>query len=76
MLLSVIYKGLTVVFSLGGLLFGIFGKRSNKFGRDPIVLFGAAVHWICFLLIFLNLPDKTPVIPAGTETYHVFTGPK
>ena len=67
-----------MVFSLGGLLFGIFGKRSNKFGRDPIVLFGAAVHWICFLLIFLNLPDKTPLGPvqAGTVTYHVFTGPK
>lgn len=60
----------------GGLLFGIFGKRSNRFGRDPIVLFGAAVHWICFLLIFLNLPDKSPKYAIdATEAYHVFSKP-
>lgn len=67
------------VFRIGGLLFGIFGKRSNRFGRDPIVLFGAVVHWICFLLIFLNLPDKTPktAVPAvSAESYHVFSEPR
>ena len=64
-------------FLTGGLLFGIFGKRSNRFGRDPIVLFGAAVHWICFLLIFLNLPDKSPKYAIdATEVYHVFSKPK
>ena len=59
-------------------MFGIFGKRSNRFGRDPIVLFGAAVHWICFLLIFLNIPDKSTIhetlVPAGV--YDVFREPK
>ncbi|XP_078349107.1 UNC93-like protein MFSD11 isoform X2 [Oculina patagonica] len=61
----------------GGLIFGIFGKRSNKFGRDPIVLFGAIVHWICYLLIFLNLPDETPknAVYAAHETYQVFKQP-
>lgn len=60
----------------GGLLFGILGKRSNKFGREPIVLFGALVHWICFLLVFFNIPDHTPLREesAGTEEYHVFPG--
>ena len=65
-------------FPTGGLLFGIFGKRSNRFGRDPIVLFGAVVHWICFLLIFLNIPDVTPKSPVTVKAgvYHVFSEPK
>ncbi|KAJ7340344.1 DUF895 domain membrane protein [Desmophyllum pertusum] len=46
---------------LGGLVFGIFGKRTNKFGREPIVLFGTLVHWICFLLIFSICLMKLPI---------------
>jgi len=65
----------------GGLLFGIFGNRSNKFGREPIVFFGMIVHWICFFLIFLNLPDKSPTevlkrVPSNYRNYHVFVKPK
>ena len=59
-------------------MFGIFGKRSNKFGREPIVLFGMIVHWICFLLVFLNLPDKSPLraVDSFAENYHAFQKPK
>lgn len=58
-------------------MFGIFGKRTNKFGREPIVLFGTLVHWICFLLIFFNLPDKTPyqAVPGSADA-GVFLKPK
>ena len=58
-------------------MFGIFGKRSNKFGREPIVLFGMIVHWICFLLIFLNLPDKSPIkAVTSADDYNIFSKPR
>ncbi|XP_076046770.1 UNC93-like protein MFSD11 isoform X2 [Oratosquilla oratoria] len=46
---------------LGGAVFGIFGKKTNKFGRDPIVLLGYLIHIICFYLIFINLPSTAPL---------------
>jgi hypothetical protein len=44
----------------GGLAFSIFGKRTNKYGRDPIVLLGFIVNTCAYYLIFLNLPDSSP----------------
>ena len=68
---------LAIFFLTGGLIFAIFGKRSNKFGREPIVLFGMLVHWICFLLIFLNLPDISPVQAVEiADDYNVFSKPR
>ena len=52
---------LNFCFLIGGLLFGIFGKRSTRFGREPIVFLGMISHWICFILIFFNLPDESPL---------------
>ncbi|XP_015765862.1 PREDICTED: UNC93-like protein MFSD11 [Acropora digitifera] len=60
----------------GGLLFGIFGKRSTKFGREPIVLLGMISHWICFLLIFFNLPDKSPLNAVQDNVLVVFHHPR
>ena len=54
-------------FLIGGLLFGIFGKRTNRFGREPIVLLGMISHWVCFLLILFNLPDTSPLPPVPGE---------
>uniref|UniRef100_A0A6A7FXZ9 UNC93-like protein MFSD11 n=1 Tax=Hirondellea gigas TaxID=1518452 RepID=A0A6A7FXZ9_9CRUS len=45
---------------LGGAVFGIFGSKTIKFGRDPIVLLGFLVHIVCFFLIFMNVPSVAP----------------
>ncbi|XP_067617752.1 UNC93-like protein MFSD11 isoform X2 [Eurosta solidaginis] len=44
----------------GGGLFGILGKKTTRFGRDPIVITGYVIHMMAFFLIFLNLPDNAP----------------
>lgn len=44
----------------GGVLFGLLGSRTIKYGRDPIVIVGFIVHLLSFLLIYLNLPNDAP----------------
>jgi len=56
--LSGIFIGLGEV--LGGAAFGILGSRTNKWGRDPIVIAGFVLHVISFFVIFLNLPNTSP----------------
>lgn len=56
--LSGIFIGIGEI--LGGATFGIFGSKTVKFGRDPIVIFGYLVHIVCYFLIFLNLPTSSP----------------
>ncbi|XP_046408837.1 UNC93-like protein MFSD11 [Ischnura elegans] len=56
--LSGIFIGVGEV--VGGMLFGILGKRTIRWGRDPIVLIGFLTHILTFCLIFLNLPDSAP----------------
>ncbi|CAG0886646.1 unnamed protein product [Darwinula stevensoni] len=56
--LSGVFIGVGEIF--GGLLFGILGKKTTRYGRDPVVLLGCLVHLGCFYLIFLNLPDDSP----------------
>ncbi|XP_064622299.1 UNC93-like protein MFSD11 isoform X2 [Lineus longissimus] len=45
---------------VGGLIFSIFGKRTQKYGRDPIILLGFIANIGAYFLIFLNLPDSSP----------------
>lgn len=56
--LSGICIGIGEIF--GGVLFGLLGSKTIKYGRDPIVIIGFIVHLISFLLIYLNLPDDAP----------------
>jgi len=44
-------------------MFGILSRYTNKYGRDPIVLFGFIVHCVTFFLIFINVPDRAPIDP-------------
>ncbi|XP_054713785.1 LOW QUALITY PROTEIN: UNC93-like protein MFSD11 [Uloborus diversus] len=43
---------------LGGAVFGILGKKTNKYGRDPVILLGFITHMITFYLICINLPAE------------------
>lgn len=57
------------IFSIptGGGIFGLLSKKS-RFGRNPIVMLGIAVHFIAFYLIFVNMPSNAPVAPMeGTD---------
>ncbi|KAK7507828.1 hypothetical protein BaRGS_00000793 [Batillaria attramentaria] len=54
---------------LGGGLFGLLGKRTNKYGRDPIVIMGYVVHMTAFYLAFVNLPMDSPVNESHAPTY-------
>ena len=45
-------------FHLGGALFGILGSKTNRFGRDPVILLGFITQAVGFFIIFLNIPDS------------------
>lgn len=49
---------------IGGAVFGILGKKTNKYGRDPVILLGFLIHMISFFLIYLNLPAKSTLLPT------------
>ncbi|XP_052068663.1 UNC93-like protein MFSD11 [Mytilus californianus] len=56
---------------LGGGIFGLFGKRTNRHGRDPIVVLGYILHMAAFFLIFINLPSESPLKLSNEATYLV-----
>ena len=62
----------------GGGLFGIFGKYTNRFGKDPIVLLGLLVHFSTFLLIYYNLPVESTLhkVPADLSLGQIFNPSK
>lgn len=53
----------------GGALFGIFGKWALKFGRDPAYLLGYLVHMLAYFLIFINLPQDSPMHETDGFSY-------
>lgn len=59
---------------LGGATFGILGKKTNRWGRDPIVIMGFVLHMVAFFLIFLNLPNDAPF--GDTQETSVFDPPR
>jgi len=44
---------------LGGAIFGLLGKKTIRYGRDPIIMLGYVVHMISFFLVFINLPFQS-----------------
>ncbi|XP_015788544.1 UNC93-like protein MFSD11 [Tetranychus urticae] len=59
--------------TIGGGIFGIFGKKTAKLGRDPIVFFGLILHIAAYAGVFINLPfnanlgdtDESSIIPTS-----------
>lgn len=54
---------------LGGGIFGLMGKTTNRFGRDPVILLGYVVHMISFFLVFLNIPGKSALESTSQPAY-------
>ena len=54
---------------LGGLMFSVTGTKLSKWGRDPIVVFGFLIHLVSFFLIFINLPNSSPIQATDEEAY-------
>lgn len=55
--------------SQGGVLFGLLGKKTNVHGRDPIVIMGYVIHMVAFYIVFLNLPEHSPIQDTWENTY-------
>jgi len=56
-------------FFLGGTFFGLMGKSTNRHGRDLIICFGYVIHMVCFFMIFLNIPEHSPIDNRIEDTY-------
>lgn len=58
-----------IVLSSGGALFGILGSKTNRHGRDPVIMLGFLTQAIGFFLIFLNIPDTAPFGDTNDVAY-------
>uniref|UniRef100_A0A1B6FCW5 UNC93-like protein MFSD11 n=1 Tax=Cuerna arida TaxID=1464854 RepID=A0A1B6FCW5_9HEMI len=54
---------------LGGVMFGLLGSRTMRWGRDPIVILGFIIHMVAFFIIYLNLPDSAPFGDTPEKAY-------
>ncbi|XP_036367983.1 UNC93-like protein MFSD11 isoform X3 [Octopus sinensis] len=54
---------------LGGGIFGIFGKWTQRYGKDPFILLGYVVHVTACFLAFINLPHDSAQVESDYPTY-------
>ncbi|CAG5127832.1 unnamed protein product [Candidula unifasciata] len=54
---------------VGGGFFGMMAKKTNKHGRDPIIVLGYVAHIVAFYIVFLNLPASSPIEDTLGPTY-------
>ncbi|GLV35039.1 uncharacterized protein CBL_09520 [Carabus blaptoides fortunei] len=59
---------------VGGSLFGILGSKTIRWGRSPIVVGGFVIHIVAFFLIFLNLPNESPIGETSQDAYITTNG--
>ncbi|KAL1517341.1 hypothetical protein ABEB36_001116 [Hypothenemus hampei] len=71
--LSGIFFGVGEV--LGGALFGLLGSKTNKLGRDPIVIAGFIVHTVTFFAIFVNFPSTAPFQKDTSDKAFISSNP-
>ena len=45
------------------------GSKTNRYGRDPVILLGFLSHAIGFFLIFLNIPDAAPLVNTYNSAF-------
>ena len=53
---------------VGGLLFGLFGFMTIKWGRHPILLLGSVLTLISYAFMFINFPQDAPDGENTSET--------
>ncbi|GAB6020258.1 DUF895 domain membrane protein [Chamberlinius hualienensis] len=54
---------------LGGATFGLLGKKTIRYGRDPIILLGYVAFMVGFFLAFLNVPSQAFYDVTNAESY-------
>ncbi|CAG2101577.1 unnamed protein product [Medioppia subpectinata] len=54
---------------IGGATFGLLSSKTNRYGRDPIVILGYVVHMVAFFLIFINLPSVASLQKTNDPSY-------
>lgn len=55
---------------LGGVTFGLLGKKTNRIGRSNIVIAAFLVHVLAILLALMNLPNEAP-LGGTTDTSRI-----
>lgn len=53
---------------LGGVTFGLLGKKTIRYGREPIIISGCVVSVLALILTYLNLPDNSPLGETADPT--------
>ncbi|KAH9413623.1 DUF895 domain membrane protein [Dermatophagoides pteronyssinus] len=56
---------------VGGLIFGILGSKTVRWGRDPIIILGYFVHMISFLLIMINFPPDSTISETVKQSAYI-----